>query len=163
MSTSWRSLCTTSSTNTSTGWSARRSSIRELRGEPQRPDFEPELQLGIPAYIPDAYAPDESERLILYRRMARAESVQDLDDLRDELRDRFGPVPTLVENLLAAMNVRRQMRELMIMSAVLRSNQLQLRFHPQAPVERALLTRLVKAHPASVRLAPNAQLTVRIE
>jgi transcription-repair coupling factor (superfamily II helicase) len=137
--------------------------IRELRGEPQRPDFEPELQLGIPAYIPDAYAPDESERLILYRRMARAESVQDLDDLRDELRDRFGPVPTLVENLLAAMNVRRQMRELMIMSAVLRSNQLQLRFHPQAPVDGALLTKLVNANRARMRLAPNAQLTVRIE
>ena len=93
--------------------------IRELRGEPQRADFEPELQLGIPAYIPDSYAPDESERLVLYRRMARAESVEDFDDLRDELRDRFGPVPTLVENLLQAMNVRRQMRELMIMSAVL--------------------------------------------
>ncbi len=74
--------------------------IRELRGEPAAPDFEPELQLGIPAYIPDSYVPDESERLILYRRMARAESVEDFDDLRDELRDRFGPVPTLVENLL---------------------------------------------------------------
>jgi len=137
--------------------------IRELRGEPARPDFEPELQLGIPAYIPDAYVPDESERLILYRRMARAESVADFDDLRDELRDRFGPVPTLVENLLAAMNVRRQMRELLIMSAVLRSNQLQLRFHPQAPLDGALLTALVNANRTRMRLAPNAQLTVRIE
>ncbi len=137
--------------------------IRELRGEPQRPDFEPELQLGIPAYIPDSYAPDESERLILYRRMARAESVQDFDDLRDELRDRFGPVPTLVENLLAAMNVRRQMRELMLMSAVLRGNSLQIRVHPQAPMDPALLTKLVNANRSRMRLAPNAQLTVRIE
>ncbi|HEY2105643.1 MAG TPA: transcription-repair coupling factor [Candidatus Binataceae bacterium] len=137
--------------------------IRELRGEPGRPDFEPELQLGIPAYIPDSYAPDESERLILYRRMARAESVEDFDDLRDELRDRFGPVPTLVENLLRAMNVRRQMRELLIMSAVLRGNQLQLRFHPQAPVDAALLTKLVNANRSRMRLAPNAQLTVHIE
>ncbi len=137
--------------------------IRELRGEPARPDFEPELQLGIPAYIPDAYVPDESERLVLYRRMARAESVADFDDLRDELRDRFGPVPTLVENLLIAMNVRRQMRELLIMSAVLRSNQLQLRFHPQAPLDGVLLTALVNANRTRMRLAPNAQLTVRIE
>jgi transcription-repair coupling factor (superfamily II helicase) len=137
--------------------------IRELRGEPQRPDFEPELQLGIPAYIPDSYVPDESERLILYRRMARAESMEDLDDLRDELRDRFGPVPTLVENLLAAMNVRRQMRELMIMSATLKGNQLHLRFHPQAPMDAELLTKLVNANRARMRLAPNAQLTVRIE
>jgi transcription-repair coupling factor (superfamily II helicase) len=137
--------------------------IRELRGEPQRPDFEPELQLGIPAYIPDSYVADESERLVLYRRMARAESVQDFDDLRDELRDRFGPVPTLVENLLQAMNVRRQMRELLIMSAVLRANQLTVRFHPQAPVDGALLAALVNANRSRMRLAPNAQLAIRIE
>ena len=48
--------------------------IHELRGEPQRPDFEPELRLGIPAYIPDSFVPDESERLVLYRRMARADA-----------------------------------------------------------------------------------------
>ncbi len=137
--------------------------IRELRGEPQRPDFEPELQLGIPAYIPDSYVADESERLILYRRMARAESVEDFDDLRDELRDRFGPVPTLVENLLLAMNVRRQMRELLIMSAVLRANQLTVRFHPQAPLDGALLAALVNANRSRMRLAPNAQLAIRIE
>ena len=95
--------------------------------------------------------------------MARAESVEDFDDLRDELRDRFGPVPTLVENLLQAMNVRRQMRELMIMSAVLRANQLTVRFHPQAPVDAALLGALVNANRSRMRLAPNAQLTVRIE
>ena len=47
--------------------------IRELRGEPPRPDFEPELKLGIPAYIPDSFVPDENERLVLYRRMARAQ------------------------------------------------------------------------------------------
>jgi transcription-repair coupling factor (superfamily II helicase) len=137
--------------------------IRELRGQPARPDFEPELQLGIPAYIPDVYVPDESERLILYRRMARAESVEDFDDLRDELRDRFGPVPTLVENLLMAMNVRRQMRELLIMSAVLRGSQLTLRFHPQAPLDGAQLAALVNANRSRMRLAPNGQLTVRVE
>ena len=46
--------------------------IRELRGEPARPDFEPELRLAIPAYIPDSFVPDENERLVIYRRMARA-------------------------------------------------------------------------------------------
>ena len=61
------------------------------------------------------------------------------------------------------MNVRRQMRELLIMSAVLRNNQLQLRFHPQAPLDGALLTALVNANRTRMRLAPNAQLTVRIE
>jgi len=137
--------------------------IHELRGEPMRPDFEPELRLGIPAYIPDHYVPDENERLILYRRLARGESDQDFADLRDEMRDRCGPVPTLVENLIAAMNVRRQMRAMMILSAITKGNQLEIRFHADAPVDAAKLARLADANKKRMRLTPSFQVIVQIE
>jgi transcription-repair coupling factor (superfamily II helicase) len=137
--------------------------IRELRGEPQRPDFEPELRLAIPAYIPDSFVPDENERLVLYRRMARASSTQDLDEMRVEMRDRFGPVPTLIENLIAAMNVRRRMREMMILSAILKAEELELKFHPEAPVEVEQLKALVNANRAMMRLTPSFQVIVRLQ
>ncbi len=137
--------------------------IHELRGEPQRPDFEPELQLGIPAYLPEAFVPDENERLILYRRMARAESTADLDDLRDEIRDRFGPVPALVENLLAAMNVRRQMKELMIVNATIKGGQIELRFHSEAPVQAERLAAWADANRQRVRLTAGYQVLVKLE
>jgi transcription-repair coupling factor (superfamily II helicase) len=137
--------------------------IRELKGEPQRVEVEPELRLGLPAYIPDSYVADESERLTLYRRMARAESEQDLDELREEMRDRFGPVPTLVENLLLAMNLRRQMKALMIMSAVLKGNQLELRLHPDAPVDGERLASLAKVNRERLRLTPAQGVMVRLE
>ncbi len=137
--------------------------IRELRGEPQRPDFEPELKLGVPAYIPDAFVPDENERLVLYRRMARAASPADLDELRDELRDRFGPVPTLIENLIAAMNLRRQMKELMIVSAIMKGEQLEIRFHTDAPVEPSKLAALADANRKTMRLTPAFQVIVHVQ
>jgi transcription-repair coupling factor (superfamily II helicase) len=137
--------------------------IAELRGEPPRADFEPELRLGIPAYIPEALVPAENERLVLYRRMARAQSRQDLDDLRDEMRDRFGPVPTLVENLLAAMDIRRQMKELMITTAISKGDQLEVKFHPDAPVDAARLAALADANRKRMRLTPACQVFVRIE
>jgi transcription-repair coupling factor (superfamily II helicase) len=136
--------------------------IRELRGEPQRPDYEPELRLGIPAYIPDSFVPDERERLVLYRRMARAGSPQELDEVRDEMRDRFGPVPTLVENLLAAMNLRRQMKDLMILSALLKRDQLEIKFHPEAPLDTQKLAALAEANRKTVRLTPSYQVTAAI-
>jgi len=136
--------------------------IQELRGEPRRPDFEPELQLGVPAYIPEAYEPDERERLMLYRRMARAQSAQDLDDLRDEMRDRFGPVPTLVENLLAAMNIRRQMKSLMMMTAVLKHDELEIKFHSEAPIDGARLQALIDANRKRMRLRPNGTMLVTV-
>jgi len=137
--------------------------IAELRGEERRPDFEPELKLGIPAYIPETYVPDENERLVLYRRFARADSEQDLAELKDEMRDRFGPVPTLIDNLVAAMNVRRQMRQLLIVSAILKNNQLEVRFHPDAPVDTAKLAALAEANRRTMKLTPSFQVLVRVE
>ncbi len=137
--------------------------VHELRGEPERPEFEPELRLGVPAYLPAAYVPDENERLVLYRRLARAESAGDLGELRDELRDRFGPVPTLVENLLAAMDLRRRMRALWLLSATLKGDQLEVRFHPGAPLEAARLAALVDANRKRMRLMPPGQVMVRME
>jgi len=137
--------------------------IAELRGQPQRPDFEPELRIAVPAYIPDAYVSDENERLVLYRRLARAQREEDLGELRDEMRDRFGPVPTLIENLIAAMNVRRQMKQLMILSATLKGSQLEIRFHPDAPVETARLVKLADQNRRTMRLTPSYQVIARIE
>ncbi|MGH7950019.1 MAG: transcription-repair coupling factor, partial [Candidatus Binataceae bacterium] len=137
--------------------------IAELRGEARRPDFEPELRLGVPAYIPDAYVPDENERLVLYRRLARAESQQDLDELRDEMRDRFGPVPTLVENLIAAMNIRRVMKEMMIVSALVKGKELEIRFHSDAPVDTMRLATLVDQNRRTMKLTPSLQVMARLE
>ncbi|MGH8013029.1 MAG: transcription-repair coupling factor, partial [Candidatus Binataceae bacterium] len=137
--------------------------IRELRGEPARPDYEPELRLGIPAYIPDSFVPDENERLLLYRRMARANQPQDLDEMRDEMRDRFGPIPTLIENLIAAMNLRRRMKDLMILSAVMKGGQLEIKLHPDAPVDTAMLAALANANRDNMRLTPSYQVMVRLK
>jgi transcription-repair coupling factor (superfamily II helicase) len=137
--------------------------IHELRGEPQRPDFEPELKLGIPAYIPDSFVPGESERLVLYRRFARVGSDAEMEELRDEMRDRFGPLPTLVENLAAAMNIRRRMQAMMILSAFAKGNQLELKFHPDAPIDTARLTVLADNNRKRIRLTPAFQVLVRLE
>jgi transcription-repair coupling factor (superfamily II helicase) len=137
--------------------------IAELRGQPPRPDFEPELRIGVPAYIPDAYVEDENERLVLYRRLARAETAEQLEELKDEIRDRFGPVPTLVENLVAAMNLRRQMKQLMIVSAIAKGSQLEVRFHSEAPVDTALLVKLADQNRRTMKLTPSYQVIVRLE
>lgn len=137
--------------------------IHELRGEPQRPEFEPELKLGVPAYIPDVYVDDENERLVLYRRFARAESEEELGELRDEMRDRFGPVPTLIENLVQAMNLRRMMRVLMVMSAMLKGNQLEIRFHADAPIDTNRLAKLVDSNRKRMRLTPSFHVLVALD
>ena len=58
------------------------------------------------AYLPDAYVGDSGAKLEMYRRFAAIRSDEDAEQLRGELRDRFGPVPEPVEGLFRAVSVR---------------------------------------------------------
>ncbi len=58
-----------------------------------------EVNLHVPTLIPDAYLPDVHMRLILYKRIAGADHVDALDDLKAEMFDRFGPLPPSAHNL----------------------------------------------------------------
>jgi len=72
---------------------------RGARGEQtERPPVTVTLPLAL--YIPVEYVEHENPRLDLYRRLAGIQDVAELDELDDEMRDRFGPLPEPVENLL---------------------------------------------------------------
>ena len=66
----------------------------------------PRIELSIAANIPESYVPHTPTRLALYQRLARAKSRDELPAFRDEMRDRFGPLPDDVENLLTLVDLR---------------------------------------------------------
>ena len=66
----------------------------------------PRIELPVAASIPESYIPHTPTRLALYQRMARARDRGDLPGFREEMRDRFGPPPPAVENLLTLVELR---------------------------------------------------------
>jgi transcription-repair coupling factor (superfamily II helicase) len=74
--------------------------VCELKNEPVRDDYEPEIALGLPAFLPESYAPDTRARIMLYRRLSRAASDGEIAGIEKELIDRFGPPPSEARNLL---------------------------------------------------------------
>ncbi len=72
-----------------------------------RPSVElPRIELPVAAGIPESYIPHTPTRLALYQRFAKARDRQAAPELRRELRDRFGPPPPAVENLLTLIDLR---------------------------------------------------------
>jgi transcription-repair coupling factor (superfamily II helicase) len=72
-------------------------------------DDEPEpvrLDVNVDAYVPADYVPYEQAKVDVHRRVAASRDVADLATLRDELEDRFGPVPEPLENLIAMQQAR---------------------------------------------------------
>ncbi|MDE2781127.1 MAG: transcription-repair coupling factor [Chloroflexota bacterium] len=66
----------------------------------------PRIELPMAASIPESYIPHTPTRLALYQRLARARDRQEVPGFREEMRDRFGPVPPAVENLLGLVELR---------------------------------------------------------
>jgi transcription-repair coupling factor (superfamily II helicase) len=73
--------------------------------------WSPQINIGVPVLIPEPYVSDLPVRLELYRRLARLESQEELDDFALELLDRFGPYPSEVQNLLHIMNLKHLARQ----------------------------------------------------
>ncbi|MCJ7492583.1 MAG: transcription-repair coupling factor, partial [Dehalococcoidia bacterium] len=120
----------------------------------------PPLAIDLPlvAHIPESYAPDLNLRLALYQRMTRVQHPQEADDMAQELRDRFGPLPEPVQTLLYVVRLRALARETGVQSIQTEDGQIVLRMThghrlPQERLRRQL-SDAAWVGPTSVRLSP---------
>jgi transcription-repair coupling factor (superfamily II helicase) len=80
--------------------------VRELKGDPAAPTVDPVVNVDVEAYLPEHYVPEVNQRLALYKRLTAATAPAELDDLRHELQDRYGPLPPAVAQLLDVVAIR---------------------------------------------------------
>ena len=86
------------------------------------------LELDLNAYIPDAFVQDSMLKVEIYKRMAAAESNTDIDDLADELRDRYGDLPDTVINLCKLGKVKVLGKKLQIVSIIQKADYIEVKF-----------------------------------
>ena len=80
--------------------------VRKMKGDGSGDHETTTVSLGISIRIDDSYIPEENQRLRMYKRVAGAQSQAELNEVRDELQDRYGAIPETVLNLLAAGEIR---------------------------------------------------------
>jgi len=109
--------------------------VRELKGQPAPSEMRAQLSLGIPLQIPPGYVEDPVQRLMVAKRLASARDQAQLDGLRDELRDRYGPMPSEVDELFDYADLRLLAEELGIQSVDRIAGELEIRFGRDPAVE----------------------------
>ncbi|MCY0901908.1 MAG: transcription-repair coupling factor [Firmicutes bacterium] len=80
--------------------------VRELKGEAVEQRPEPSVEITVDAYLSDDYVRDPLQKIEMYKKFVAASSPSDVDDLREELEDRFGEIPAEAYNLLRVARVR---------------------------------------------------------
>jgi transcription-repair coupling factor (superfamily II helicase) len=121
---------------------------------------EPEIHLRISAYIPEKYIVDTSQRYIAYRKMAGVDDQEQLADLKEELQDRYGPLPGETQNLFEIMALKLKMKKFMIIRLEQGKNMLVFSFHDKTPVGPQKIVDLMEKTKNNIRFSPDARLIV---
>ena len=89
--------------------------VKQLKGEMEEEEtFTTTMDLNVDAFIPASYIPNEYQKLDVYKRIAAIENREEMEDMTEELIDRFGDIPKKVEKLLEVAALKAQAHQLYV-------------------------------------------------
>ncbi|MFC0281323.1 transcription-repair coupling factor [Falsigemmobacter intermedius] len=124
-------------------------------------DWAPQINLGVPVLIPEAYIPDLDVRLGLYRRLSGLSGKVELEGFAAELIDRFGPVPKEVNTLLLVMRIKAMCKRAGIGRLDAGPKGATVQFHADKFPNPGGLVEYLQADPHNVKLKDNKLIIAR--
>ncbi|MBD3176224.1 MAG: DEAD/DEAH box helicase [Armatimonadia bacterium] len=122
-----------------------RDAVEEIRGErPEVPEELPSVDLPLDAFLPASYVPSDGHRLDLYRRLSTIRDMERLADLKQELEDRFGPMPEEAANLVRVLRFRVLCGERDVVASPAEAGSYQLRIRPGLQITKGAQAKLKK-------------------
>ena len=137
--------------------------IDKLKGLPIKETIDPEINLKIPALIPDNYVPDIRVRLSFYKAMSDVRSEEDLESIESSLRDQFGALPPQTVNLLGLMILRMKCKTLGIKDLSAGMKSLSLLMSEHTPLTTPTLIRLATKENKKYSITPDNRLNIRLQ
>ncbi len=132
--------------------------LEELRGNGRAPEVDPEIRLPVTARLPEDYVGDVSQRLVLYKRLASAPDEADLTRVRDELLDRFGPLPEEAANLIEVIRLKIAARTLGVAALDLVKGELVVTATAQTRIDPQRLVALLGQPALGIRVTPDHKI-----
>ncbi|MBI5184041.1 MAG: transcription-repair coupling factor, partial [Nitrospinae bacterium] len=118
--------------------------VRELKGKPQKEEIESEIDINIKGFIPKGFIPNTNQRLEMYRRLYLIDNLEGIDDIRIELKDRYGPPPESLRRLLAIVELKVLAKGLRIERIKMNGDRVLLVFNNNTPLSSERLISFIK-------------------
>jgi transcription-repair coupling factor (superfamily II helicase) len=130
--------------------------VRELKGEEIEDDVRATVNLGVDLKIDESYVPEMNQRLMVYRKIAATRTEKDLDKVLEEIRDRYGPLPSSILNLAEYGRVR-VIADRLGVDAIDREGKIVvIKFRPQTRVDPMRLVKVVHEYPGATLVPPSS-------
>ena len=138
--------------------------VDEIKGEHsnEEKNYEPEISINIPAFIPEDYVSEISQRLYFYKKLSSINSKQDLSTFKDEIIDRYGPQPEEVDNLFSLIEIKLLLKPLNVSSIKIGAGKLVYSFLNTTKVMPETIVGLVTKQPKKYKITPDMKLISNI-
>ncbi len=131
--------------------------VKEAKGIVTEASFDTFIDVEIDAYIPMTYIPNEYQKLDIYKRIASLETEEEIDEMLEELIDRFGDLPKSVENLLYIARIKSMAHQVYLTEVQQKADTIKFTLYEKAKLDVTKIPVLVAAHPNSVKFVPDAK------
>ena len=125
--------------------------VQEAKGIEVQEDFETTIDLQINAYIPEKYIPNEYQKLDIYKRIAAIENREEYEDMMEELLDRFGEPPKMVQNLLAVASLKAMAHRIYLTEVKQLDDSLKLTMYERAKINTAKIPEILNQYPEELQ------------
>ncbi|NLC12190.1 MAG: transcription-repair coupling factor [Firmicutes bacterium] len=139
-----------------------RQAVKGLPGD-RREREDIKIELNVNAYLPASYVPNQQEKIEIYRRIATIEREEEIRDIADELKDRFGRLQSPVENLLAVAQLRLLAEECKVESIEQDKKQVMVKFSNEAVFDNNIFWQLAMKYRGQLTVQAGKGITLKVK
>ncbi len=130
--------------------------IKEIQGVETKEEVDVQIDLDISSYIPDEYIENSSQKIEIYQDIALARTEQDIENVTDEMIDRFGPMPEEVNNLLEIARIKELCKETFVTKIAQRKENIVFHFDA-SNFKMEVIDTLIKKYRNEIRFSPGKE------
>ncbi|UNM06042.1 MAG: transcription-repair coupling factor [Holosporaceae bacterium] len=139
--------------------------LTEIKKDPTKMEklstsWAPQINLGVPVFVPEEYIPDESLRFRIYRRLSHLKTNEEIESFAFEMIDRFGQIPQEFQNLIETIFLRNLCKEINVQKIDRGPKGILLSFYKDTFQNIDLLLSFVAQNAGTVKMRPDQKLVI---
>ncbi len=136
--------------------------VSDIKGEEFKEELDPEVNVSLSCFVPEDYVPEIDQRLSIYRRLSKFSELWEIQDFKQELKDRFGPPPEEARNLLFKILLKVFAKNLGIKRVDIPEGMLVLHFSSTHMEHAKEITEFISENPERLKTTPDGAVKVKL-
>ncbi|MCX5799405.1 MAG: helicase-related protein, partial [Proteobacteria bacterium] len=139
--------------------------MRQLKDKTETQEEETPTEINIPidAYIPDVYIENPAQKLLTYKRLSKIRDEQELYEMEEELKDRYGAIPQPLRNLMDIISLKCFLTRARIRKLEYAAKQVILHVTDHTPLDMKKILTLVKENKNRIKLLPDGKIIMHTD